>query len=93
MNKELLCDCVADDAGPVLADILSAFSDTTSFGDPYLNLDAANRVCAKYGRGVVALILSMLDRAGYVEHYKNLTDSSALTMRGVELRDSLAATA
>ncbi len=87
--KDLICECVADDAEPVLRDILSMFCEETSMGSPYLSLDAFHKVTAIHGLGPVSLILTLLDRSGYVEHYGNLTSSSALTDAGAALRDSL----
>jgi hypothetical protein len=87
-SEPLICECVAD-CEHVLVDILAMFRGTTSTGAPYISLPDFNRVAKEYGEPQVALILSLLDRLGYVEHYGNLTCSSALTDAGIALRDSL----
>lgn len=69
----------------MLADILGMFSDKTSLDYPYLNAEKFSEMSKKYGFGVVALILNLLQHADKLEHYGNLTCSSALTWQGVEL--------
>jgi hypothetical protein len=87
--EPFICECVADDALPVLRDVLNVFSDTDSGGNPYLSLDDVHAACIEHGRGPVALILNLLEHLGYVGHYGNLMCSSFLTPAGKALRESL----
>lgn len=87
MSNTLVCGCV-EECTPILRDVLSIFENTNSQGSPYLNLEAFDRVAERIGKLQLLLILSLLDRMGYVEHSGNLGSSSWLTQEGEWLRES-----
>lgn len=86
--KQLVCSCVGD-SEEFLIDVLGMFTETTSAGSPYISLEGFVAATKKWGYLQVCLVLSLLDRLGYVEHYGSLEASSALTPMGEELRGSL----
>jgi hypothetical protein len=83
----MICSCIdCEEIRQIHRDILGTFNSV--YGDQpgiYNDWDR-QAVIQRYGETLVALILDLYEKAGWVEHSGNLLSSAHLTREGVEFR-------